>query len=51
MLKEGEKKERCKAVLADIQNEIDLQFQTHISDTMESYLEKGDSWEIGRAHV
>lgn len=44
MLKEGEKRERCKEILADIQNEIDQQFQIHLSDTMESYLEKEDSW-------
>lgn len=44
MLKEGEKREQCKKILADIQNEIDKQFQIHISDTMESYLEKEDSW-------
>lgn len=44
MLKEGEKRERCREILADIQNEIDQQFQIHISDTMESYLEKEDSW-------
>ena len=44
MLKEGEKRERCKEILEDIQNEIDQQFQMHISDTMESYLQKEDSW-------
>lgn len=44
MLKEGEKRERCKEILADIQNEIDQQFQIHLSDTMESYLEKEDGW-------
>ena len=44
MLKEGEKRERCKEILADIQNEIDQQFQIHLSATMESYLEKEDSW-------
>lgn len=44
MIKEGEKRERCKEILADIQNEIDQQFQIHISDTMESYMEKEDSW-------
>lgn len=44
MLKEGEKRERCREILADIQNEMDQQFQIHISDTMESYLEKEDSW-------
>lgn len=44
MLQEGEKKKRCKEILADIQNEIDQHFQIHISDTMEAYLEKEDSW-------
>lgn len=47
MLKEGEKRERCKEILEDIQNEIDQQFQIHISDTMESYLEEEDSWAEG----
>ena len=44
MMQEGEKKERCKEIIADIQNEIDQHFQMHISDSMESYLEKEDSW-------
>ena len=44
MLKKKKKRERCKEILADIQNEIDQQFQIHLSDTMESYLEKEDSW-------
>ena len=44
MMQEGEKKKRCKEIIADIQNEIDQYFQIYISDTMESYLEKEDSW-------
>lgn len=44
MMQEGEKKKRCKEIIEDIQNEIDQHFQIHISDTMESYLEKEDSW-------
>lgn len=38
------KKKRCKEIIEDIQNEIDQHFRLHISDTMESYLEKEDSW-------
>lgn len=44
MMKDGEKKKRCKEIIADIQNEMDQYFQIHISDIMESYLEKEDSW-------
>ncbi|MCM1050208.1 MAG: KAP family NTPase [Clostridiales bacterium] len=44
IMQEGEKKKRCKEIIADIQNEIDKYFQIYISDTMESYLYKEDSW-------
>ncbi len=44
MMKDGEKKKRCKEIIADIQNEIDQHFQIHISGIMESYLEKEDRW-------
>ena len=44
MMKDGEKRKRCKEILADIQKEMDQYFQIHVSDIMESYLEKEDRW-------
>lgn len=44
MMKDSEKKKRCKEIIADIQKEMDQYFQIHISDIMESYLEKEDRW-------
>ncbi len=46
IMKEGEEKKRCKEIIADIQDEIDRYFQIHISNTMESYLDKGSGWAV-----
>lgn len=46
MMKEGVEKKRCKEIIADIQDEIDQYFHMHISNTMESYLEKESGWAV-----